>query len=317
MRIAVLDKASMGNDLDFDVLSAFGEYRTYSSTDPDQLVSHASDCDVLILNKVKIGGEQMDMLPRLRQICVFATGFDNIDVSAASTRGIAVCNVPAYSTDSVALITMATVLSLCTGLAARDRYVKSGKYRESGRANSLEPTFRELRGKVWGIVGYGNIGVAVAEVAKAFGCRIVACKRTPIQGVELVDIDTLCRISDIITLHCPLNGQTRGIISRERIAAMKQGVVLVNEARGAVVDEAAVADAVLSGHIGAFGCDVYSEEPFNEKHPYAAIMGCENVCLTPHCAWGAVEARERCLRIICENIAAFEKGEIKNRVDIL
>ncbi len=314
MKIAVLDSAAMGNDLDFNVLAELGEYTVYKSTSQDEILSHAQGADALILNKVRIGAPHMDALDSLKLICVFATGYDNIDINAARERGIAVCNVPAYSTDSVAVMTVATVLSLVTHLAQYRSYTASGEYTRAGAANCLYPVYNELRGKTWGIVGYGNIGKAVAAVASAFGCKVLVCKRTPVSDVCITDIDTLCKESDIITLHCPLNDSTRGIISESRIASMKPGVILVNEARGAVVDEYAVAEAVKSGAIGGFGCDVYSEEPYNEKHPYAEIAGLDSVCLTPHCAWGAIEARERCLRVICDNIRSFSCGERLNRI---
>ena len=166
-----------------------------------------------------------------------------------------------------------------------------------------------------GIIGYGNIGRAVGRVAKAFGARVIVYKRNPVQDAELVDINTLCSESDIITVHCPLNEQSRGLINSEKIGLMKPEVILVNEARGAVLDEEAVARAVEEGKIGAFGCDVYSAEPFAEDHPYYRIMNRENVILTPHSAWGSYEARERCIGIIAENIDSYINGKTQNRVD--
>ena len=169
--------------------------------------------------------------------------------------------------------------------------------------------------RISGIVGAGNIGGRVAKIAEAFGARVIVNKRTPDERFACVDIDTLVRESDIITLHCPLNEESRHLINERRLSLMKKSAILVNEARGAVVDEAAVAKAVLEGRIAAFGADVYDGEPFSENHPYSAIRALPNVILTPHAAWGAYEARSRCLSVICENIESFLKGENKNRVD--
>ena len=173
-----------------------------------------------------------------------------------------------------------------------------------------------MNGKTWGIVGFGNIGKAVARVAESFGMRVIVNKRTPIDEYKCVDIDTLCRESDIISLHCPLNDESRNLINEKRLSMMKKSVVLVNEARGAVVDEKAVADAIKNGTIAAFGCDVYSFEPFSKEHPYTEIMNLQNVILTPHAAWGAYEARERCVNTIAKNIKSFLESKTLNRVDI-
>lgn len=316
MKIKVLDRASMGMDTPLDVLSSYGEVEIYDNTDSEELIKRCVDADVLVLNKVKITREVLRIAKSLRLICVFATGFDNIDVEAARECGVAVCNVPGYSTDSVALVTLATTLSLVMHLREYSEFVESGEYTDSKRANRLTPVYHEVRGMTWGIIGYGNIGRAVGDVARALGARVVAYKRTPDPTVECVDIDTLCRESDIITVHCPLNEGTINLIDKEKISLMKPSVVLVNEARGAVLREDDVAEAVLNGKIAAFGCDVYSSEPFPKNHPYNKIKDKKNVILTPHAAWGAYEARERCINIIAENISSFISGKIKNRVDI-
>ena len=316
MLIKVLDRSAMGMDLSFDIIKELGEVEIYDSTTTDELLQRVSDANVLVVNKIKISREVMAAAKQLKLVCVFATGYDNIDLVAAREMGVAVCNVPAYSTDSVTLFTMSTLLYLLTHLGEYRRYVIDGSYTGGGKANCLTPTYHELRGKVFGIIGFGNIGRSVAAVAKAFGAKVIVNKRTPVDDFECVDIDTLCKEADIICIHCPLNDQTRYLINKDRIEMMKSGVVIVNEARGAVLDEEAVAEAVLSGKIAGFGCDVYSTEPFDKKHPYTKIAGLDNVCLTPHSAWGAFEARERCLRIICDNIKSFVNGKTLNRVDI-
>ena len=316
MKIAVLDKATLGYDTRFDSISALGEVDFYNTTEENEISERCKETDVIIINKVKISEKTMSELPRLKLICVFATGYDNIDIAAARKRGIAVCNVPGYSTDSVAMFTVATVLSLATHLSEYSEYVKSGEYTSSGCANRIVPVYHEIKGKKWGIVGYGSIGRAVGRVATALGAEILAFKSTPTNEVKCVDIDTLCCESDIITLHLPLNDKTKHLIDRRRIELMKRDVILVNAARGAVVNEVDVSKAIKESRIGAFGCDVYTTEPFSQEHPYYEIMNMKNVLLTPHAAWAAYEARERCVNTVSENIKAYFDGKIKNRVDI-
>ena len=246
---------------------------------------------------------------------MFATGFDNIDISAARERGVAVCNVPGYSTESVALFTVSKVLALATHLREYSEFVRSGEYTASGVPNRLVPVYHELCGLTWGIVGYGAIGRAVGRIAGALGANVIVNKRTPVSDAECVGIEELCQRSDIITLHCPLNDGTREIINEKTLSMMKKSAILVNEARGAVVCERAVTDAVKAGRIAGFGCDVYSKEPFGKEHPYNEILDCDNVVFTPHAAWGAYEARVRCIIIILDNIKAFLDGKISNRVD--
>ncbi len=316
MLITLLDKFALGEDTPLDELTRLGDVNIYDSSTPDEARERCALTDVIVTNKVKITSDIINGAKNLKLICVFATGFDNIDLRAAKERGVAVCNVPAYSTDSVALYTVTTALSLFTKIREYSSFVSSGEYSHSKSANRLTPVYHEIRGKVWGIVGCGNIGTAVLKVAKALGARVIVNKRTPSSAFECVDIDTLCKESDIISVHCPLNEETRGLISAERIRLMKKDVVLVNESRGAVTDEEAIANAVKEGRIGAFGSDVYSVEPFGENHPFYSIKDMNNVLLTPHCAWGAYEARERCIGVICDNIKSFFNGEAKNRVDL-
>ncbi len=313
--IKILDREAMGEDTPFSPLYSLGEIEIYPSTSADELKERIADADIIILNKVKISKEAISTAKRLRLICTFATGYDNIDVAACRELGIAVCNVPAYSTDSVALMTVATVLSLRTHLIEYRDYVNSGEYTKSGVANKLTPVYHEISGSKWGIIGYGNIGKAVAKVAKALGAEVMFYQRTQSEVEGYSDIDKICSECDIITLHCPLNKESTGLIDKRRISLMKQGVILVNEARGAGLCERDVADAVLLGKIGGFGCDVYTEEPFSENHPYTELLGMKNVILTPHSAWASYEARVRCVNIICDNINAFLQGDFKNRVD--
>ena len=315
MKIVVLDRNSLGTDTPLDGLKRFGEVIIYDKTSPEELNARISDADVIILNKVKITRSAFEASTSLKLICIFATGFDNVDLVAAREHGVGVCNVPGYSTDSVALFTLSNVLALYTHLREYNDFVISGEYSRGGVPNKLTPVYHEISGKTWGIVGLGNIGKAVARVAEALGARVIANKRTPVSDFECVDIDTLCKESDIITIHCPLNDESRGLINAERIALMKNDVVIVNEARGAVVNEYDIAEAIKKGMIGAFGSDVYSIEPFGEDHPFYEIKDYKNVMLTPHAAWGAYESRLRCINVICSNIESYLNGERKNRVD--
>jgi lactate dehydrogenase-like 2-hydroxyacid dehydrogenase len=314
IKIAVLDAATLGDDLDLSPLGALGEVITYTATRPDEVAKRLSDVDVVLINKVKLNENNLKD-SSVKLICIAATGFDNVDLEYCRRRGIAVTNVVGYSTDSVCQVTLAMALYLSTCLKQYTSYVREGDYIQSGIANRLVPPYHELAGRVWGIVGLGNIGQKVASVASALGCKVIAYTRTPKEGYECVGIDELCERADIISIHTPLNDGTRHLIDQNRLSKMKKTAVLINVARGNVTDEKAVADAVLAGNIGGFGCDVYSAEPFDENHPYNKILHLDNVCLTPHMAWGSVEARNRLLGEMIENIKAFYSGRRRNRLD--
>lgn len=316
IRAVILDGATLGDDISFAPLADAAELTVYAGTSPEEIAPRIQNAHVAIVNKIKLNESNLSGAGDLRLICVAATGYDNIDLAYCRAHGIAVCNVLGYSTDSVAQLTVALVLQLVFRLSQFTDFVKSGAYTASGVANRLYPAFHELAGKTWGIVGAGNIGKKTAKIAEAFGCRVIVCRRKTDPDYPTVDIDTLCREADIITVHTPLNDGTRGLISRERISMMKPGVILVNVARGAVTDEAALADAVRSGHIGGLGVDVYTEEPLPAHNPLYAVRDLPGVCLTPHMAWGAVEARQRCVNEMAENIRAFYKGEIRCRVEL-
>ena len=316
MKIVVLDKETLGRDISLEAIEEYGEVVAYPTSTYEEAIQRVKDADVVILNKIKITRELIDNAKKLKLVCVTATGYDNIDINACRENNIAVCNVVGYSTNSVAQVTLAIVLSLSVNLPSFNDFVKSGEYTKSGIANKLTPVYSELCGKTWGIVGYGNIGKQVGNIAKALGCRVIVNKRTPCDDVECVDLETLCKEADVITVHTPLNDGTREIINKKTLALMKKNVILVNVARGAVLNEDDVCNAIINGEIGAFGCDVYSTEPFSNEHLYNKIMNMENVILTPHMAWGAYEARERCINEIAKNIKAFSVGEIRNRVDL-
>lgn len=321
MHIVVLDSATLGRDLDLSPLhraaSALGGRCTvYETSTSDEVKERIRDADAVVLNKVHVTRELLSYAKRLRLVCITATGYDNIDVRACKARGIAVCNVRGYSTDSVAQITVAMALSLISRLPEYNEAVRDGRYTEAYVANLLSPVYQEISGKIWGIVGLGNIGKRVAAVAEALGCRVLAYKRSPDPDYTCTDLETILRESDIISLHTPLTTETRGLIGKNELALIKKGSILINMARGAVTDEAAVADAMRSGHLGGLGVDVYSEEPLPSTHPLYAVRHLPNVCLTPHMAWGAKEARDRCLSEIILNIQSFASGGTRNRVDL-
>ena len=316
MKIVFLDALTLGEDIDLSSFSELGEVEIYPTSTQEQIAKRICDCDVVITNKLKLNESNLSDAKNLKLICVTATGFDNIDISYAKSRGIGVCNVVGYSTSNVAQITLGMALDLINKTTEYRESVSSGRYSECGVANILAPTYHEIDKKTWGIIGFGNIGKKVGLVAEALGCKILVNKREAIDGFECVDVDTVCRECDIISIHTPLNDGTRALINAERIASMKDGVILINVARGAVTDERAIADAVKSGKMGGFGCDVYSSEPFGMDHPFFEIKDYDNVILTPHMAWGSYEARVRLCNEVKKNITSYFGGEIRNRIDL-
>ena len=314
MKIVMLDAGTLGADLDLSPVTSLGEGDIYLSSAPDVVVPRLAGADVAVLNKIKMTRAVLEALPDLKLICVTATGYDNIDLDCCRERGITLCNVPAYSSDSVAQVTVAMALSLATHLPAYRAHVHEGAYSASGVANHLTPVYHELSSMTWGVVGGGNIGGKVASIAAAIGCRVLVTRRRTDPVYQTVDIDTLVRESDIISLHLPLSEETRGMIDAARIAAMKKGAILINVARGAVTDEEALASAIENGHLGGLGIDVFTVEPFDKAHPFTRILDRENVLLTPHMAWGSFEARTRCLATVAENITRFFAGNAQNKI---
>lgn len=314
MKIVLLDKSTLGADIDLSPIAALGEMIAYENTASAQLAERIADADVIIQNKVKITKEALAKAERLKLICEAATGYDNIDLDACRKKGVALCNVPGYSGESVAQLSVAMALALVTHLGEYRAFVHSGAYSASGVANRLTPVFHDIASMTWGVLGGGGIGGRVAEIAKALGCRVLMFRRKQEGEFPLADLDTICRESDIISIHLPLTEETRNLISRERIAMMKKGAILINTARGAETDERALADAIKEGRLGGLGCDVYTEEPFSEGHPFYELLGYENVLLTPHNAWGSFESRARCVATIAENIQCFFAGNAQNRI---
>ena len=315
MKIVFLDAATIGDDLTYESFEEIGEIVVYSTTSEIEFEEHIQGADVVVINKLKLNASNLPKASKLKLICLAATGFDNVDLDYCRKAGIGVCNVIGYSTQSVAQLTLSMALSLYTHLNEYTEFVRSGEYTQNGLANRLSPVYHEIAGKIWGIVGYGNIGKQVARVAEAMGCRVLVYKRTPIEDTECVDFNTICQKSDILSLHVPLNDETRNLLDKEHIAMLKKDAVVINVARGAVADEAALADAILKERIGGLGVDVYSKEPFDAEHPFNKIKHLPNVLLTPHMAWGGYETRVRLLGEIKENVISFYTGKNRCRVD--
>ncbi len=316
MKVVILDAKTLGDDMEFSQFDKFGEVSVYQTTSDLQLEERIREANVIVVNKIKLNKEKLEKAKKLKLICVTATGYDNIDINYCWRNEIAVCNVRGYSTDSVAQLTMSMALSLMTHLNEFDKYVKDGRYTAGGVQNHLRPYFNEMAGKTWGVIGLGNIGKQVARIATALGMEVVANPHKIQEGYNCIDLDELCRVSDIISVHVPLTSETKGMINEKRIAMMKNDVIFINVSRGAVADENALVTAYENGKIGGLGIDVYSSEPMTSDSPYNRILNKNNVILTPHMAWGAYEARKRCIDEIIKNIETFLMGGKRNRVDL-
>lgn len=314
INIVILDAATLGSDIDLSMFKRFGNVTVFQMTDVCEIKERTEGADVVIVNKLPINEDTLD--ENVRLVCVTATGYDNIDVEFCRKKKIAICNVSGYSSDSVAQVTMAMALALVNHITVFDRFVKSGEYTRSGKQNRVEPAFHEMSTLTWGIIGLGAIGRRTAQLANSMGCRVLAYKRTPDDEFECVSLDELLSVSDIISIHLPLTEETHHLIGRTELKKMKKTAILINVARGAVVDEDAVANAIINGDIGGLGVDVYSCEPMSPNSPYNKLINYENVIFTPHSAWGAYESRIRCMEEIVKNIECFLDGGARNRVDL-
>ena len=315
MKITVLDRCTVTRgDISFAPIEEAGNVTYYDVLPPEKIVSAIGDSDAVIVNKAKITDEIMAQCPNLRFIGLFATGYNNIDTKAASKRGICVCNVPGYSTDSVTQHTFALLLHFAAHADDYARSVANGDWERSETFSYLAFPISELRGKTLGIFGFGTIGKSVATVAKAFGMNVIAYVRRPteFEGVTFVDKDTLLSEADYLTLHCPLTDETRGFINRETIAKMKPSAVIINTARGGVIEEEALCEALNENRLRGAGIDVLDIEPMTPNHPY---MRAKNCYITPHVAWASFEARTRLISLVAENLKGFRDGKIINCVN--
>jgi glycerate dehydrogenase len=316
MKIAVLDRCTVTNgDVDLTPIEHIGEVRYFDLLPPAEVSAAIGECEAVIVNKARITAEVMDACPNLKFVGLFATGYNNIDVAAADARAIVVCNVPGYSTDSVAQHTIALMLHFATRADDYAASVGQGDWVRSKTFSYFKYPVYELSGKTLGIFGYGTIGLAVSKIALAFGMKVIATSRTHTSGSEgevaFVDADTLFATSDYVSLHCPLTPQTEQAVNARTLTLMKPSAVLINTARGGVTDEQAVVDALNAGRLRGAGIDVLCEEPMREDHPYLTAKNC---IVTPHVAWGSIEARTRLVDIVAQNLKAFEQGKPQNCV---
>ncbi|ATD54727.1 D-2-hydroxyacid dehydrogenase [Clostridium chauvoei] len=317
-KIVILDGKTLG-DIKFENLNEFGEVVYFDTTKQEEVVDRIKDANIVLTNKVVLNESNLKYAEKLELICETATGFNNIDITYAKEKGIAVTNVAGYSTNTVAQHTFATVLALYDKLSYYDNFVKSGSYAKSGLFTDLSKPFYELEGKTWGIVGLGAIGKRVAKIAEAFGVNIIYYSTSGNnlnRDYKNVNFEELIKESDIISIHAPLNEKTKGLMSYDAIKKMKKNAILINMGRGPIVVEEDLAKAIEEELIAGAALDVFEVEPIKEDNPLIRIKNKENVILTPHIAWASVEARERLFKEIIENIKAFYKGEIRGRVEI-
>lgn len=305
-KIVFLDEYSIAGR-DMSKIAAMGEYVAYDNTRKEEVVERLRGAEIAISNKVMISGEAMRQLPDLKLICVAATGMNNVDLVTAKELGIEVKNAVGYSTTSVAETTLASALALARHIVYFNEYFHDGRYAAADRAFCFDRMTYEIRGKRWGIIGLGNIGREVARLAKAFGCEVAYCSTSGVRREEEIpsmDLDELLKWSDIVSVHSPLNERTRGLVGRQQLQMMKPSAVIINVARGGIIDEAALAEALDSGWLSAAALDVFSVEPLKES-PLFHIRDKYRLLASPHNAWAAAEAIDRLLECVAENIREY------------
>ncbi len=319
MKIVILDGRALNpGDLSYDCINQFGDVTLYQRTDSEEeAIERIGDNEILLVNKVPITERVLAACPNIKLICVQATGYNVVDCEACARRGIPVTNVPSYGTAAVAQFTMALILELCHRVGLHDTSVHQGDWINSNNFCYWLTPQMELGGKTLGIVGFGRIGRAVGQLANAFGMKVLAYNRSQCeegrQIGEYVDMDTLLAQSDIISLHCPQTAETAKLINVESIGKMKEGTMLINTARGGLLDEDAVAAALDSGKLRGAAVDVVSQEPMHAGNP---LLTAKNCIITPHIAWAPVESRQRLLDCVVENIRAFLNGTPQNVVNM-
>ncbi len=310
-KIIVLDGAVENpGDLSWEPLAALGELTVYDYTAPKDVTARIGDAALILTNKTVITADIMAACPKLRYIGVLATGYNVVDIAEAKKRGIVVTNVPAYSTDTVAQFTMALLLEIALHVGHHSRVVHGGKWSACRDFAFWDYPLMELKGKTFGIVGYGSIGKAVAKLARAFGMKVLAYSRHGAEDYH-TDLDELYAKSDIVSLHCPLTAENAGMINASTIAKMKDGVILLNTARGGLINEADLRAALLSGKVYAAASDVVSAEPIPADNP---LLGVPNMIITPHIAWAALEARQRLMDVATDNVRQYLAGNTQNNV---
>lgn len=319
MKIVVLDGyAGNPGDLSWDALGKLGELTVYDRTpaEPNLVMERIGDAEIVFTNKTPLSRQILTACPNLKFVGILATGYNIVDVGAAKELGIPVCNVPGYSTDAVAQMTLALLLEICHHVAHHSQQVHAGQWSGCEDFCFWDYPLIELAGKTMGIIGFGSIGKAVGRLARCLGMKVLAAGSRPTEEgqaiAEYVDLDTLYRESDVISLHCPLFPENREMINKESIAKMKDGAILLNTARGALIVEQDVADALNSGKLYAAGMDVAAVEPLPASSP---LIGAKNCIITPHIAWATKEARQRLMDIAVHNLEAFLAGKPENVVN--
>lgn len=310
MNIVFLDAATLG-DISFEAICQYGTLTCYENSTPEEALERVRDCDILIINKIQVNAQLIDAAPHLKLICEAATGVNNIDLGYAESQGIPVRNAVGYSTDSVVQATFMHILSLAGHAPYYDDCVKSGRYSSMGMFTDPSVCWSELAGKTIGIIGMGNIGTRVAKVAEAFGMKVCYystsgtghCKEYPCLSIE-----ELMAISDIVSIHAPLNERTSGLIGPKELSMMKTTGVIVNMGRGGIVDETALASAIDNGTIAGAALDVFVKEPLPADSPLLKTNHPERLRFTPHTAWASQEARERLVQQIADNIRQFVRS---------
>ncbi|MCI8521753.1 MAG: D-2-hydroxyacid dehydrogenase [Lachnospiraceae bacterium] len=318
MKLVVLERDSVGTDVDVSCFEKFGEVTYYGNTVADTVAERVKNADVVISNKAPMNEKTLKDAVNLKLICLFATGYDNVDLAYCKSRGIKVANVVNYCSPAVAQHTLLLALALSEKLAFYDDYVKSGAYGAQDRFSNFDRPFTELAGKTWGIVGMGSIGHKVASLAEAFCCKVIfysASGKSTCTEYERVEFDTLLQESDILSLHCPLSDRTRGLINKDALSRMKKTAVLINVARGPVVNTQDLYDALMEGQIAAAGLDVLEQEPMTKDNPLGKIQDSTKLIITPHMSWASREARTRLVGEVMKNIQAFLDGENRNIVN--
>ena len=316
--IVVLDGNTLGN-MNYSLLEEFGSLKVYEMTKEDEVLERIKEANIILTNKVVLNEDNLKECKNLELICEMATGFNNIDIEYAKNTNIAVTNVAGYSTNTVVQHTFATLLHLYDKINYYDEFVKSGNYSNSGMFTNLDKPYNDLSGKTWGIIGLGAIGRGVAKVCEAFGMNVIyysTSGKNNNSSYKRVEFEELLKTSDIISIHAPLNENTKGLMNYENISKMKREAFLVNMGRGPIIVEEDLARAIDEEKIAGAALDVFSVEPILSKNPLLSVKNKDRLVLTPHIAWASVEARERLFNDLIENIRAFNKGEIRNRVEL-
>ncbi len=315
MKIVILERNTVGTDVDVTCFEKLGEVVAYPITAPDQVAERVEDADIIIANKSPLNPTTLANAKNVKMIAEFATGYDNIDIAYCKERGIRVANVSGYSTPAVVQHTFALAFYVLEHLAFYDNYVKSGAYGSQPGFSNFEVPFTELEGKTWGIIGLGNIGRGVAKVAEAFGCNVIyysASGKNTSNEYKQVEFNELLETSDFISCHCPLTDRTRYLIDSQAFDKMKDTAILINVARGAVVNNSDLYDALVAGKIAGAGLDVVDGEPILPDNPLNKFTDSNRLIITPHMAWASTEARNRCVQEAFRNVEAFLNGQDRN-----